>query len=116
MASVERNTRLGQRLGHWGELGFVLPPTPNRPGVGRLPYLYGTGGGNTRIDDMEIEASVFPIEAQCPNQSSGMRLEIPSRILIADIDEAPRELLTVVIHKLAIANMVPRLFLLLIRM
>ena len=27
--SVERNTRLGQRLAHRGELSLVLPPTPD---------------------------------------------------------------------------------------
>ena len=45
-----------------------------------------------------------------------MRLEISGCILIADVDEAPREFLSVVIHQLAVANVVPRHFLLLVRM
>ena len=56
------------------------------------------------------------MKAQRANQGSGMRLKIPCRILVVDIDEAFRECLSIVIHQLAIANVVPRHFLLLVGM
>ena len=83
--------------------------------MSRLTDLNRTGGGDTRTALMEIEAGVFPIEAQRGDQRSRVWLKIPGCILIADIDETSREFFSVVIHQLSVTNVVPCHFPLLVR-